>query len=180
MLALCKRGKQLILQLAYYDHLTGLPNRQLLQDRFQQALANAQRYGTGMALLFLDLDKFKPINDSLGHEAGDKVLKAVSARLASCLREGDTLARIGGDEFVVLLLNVTGEEEVGSVAQKIIGITSEPIAMKGRDVQVGCSIGIAIFPEDGADYDALLKNADAAMYCAKEAGRNNFQFYAAV
>jgi len=171
------RGKQLIHQLAYYDHLTGLPNRQLLQDRFQQALANAQRYGTGMALLFLDLDKFKPINDSLGHEAGDKVLKAVSARLASCLREGDTLSRIGGGEFVVLLLNVAGEEEVSSVAQKIIDITSEPISMKGQDVQVGCSIGISIFPDDGADYDALLKNADAAMYCAKEAGRNNFQFY---
>jgi diguanylate cyclase (GGDEF)-like protein len=172
------RGKQLIHQLAYYDHLTCLPNRKLLQDRFQQALANAQRHGTGMALLFLDLDKFKPINDSLGHGAGDKVLKTVADRLASCLREGDTLSRIGGDEFVVLLLNIAGEEEISRVAQKIIDVTSEPIPMKGLNMQVGCSIGISIFPKDGADYDALLKNADAAMYRAKENGRNNFQFHA--
>lgn len=172
------RGKQLIHQLAYYDCLTGLPNRRLLQDRFQQALANAQRHGTGMALLFLDLDKFKPINDSLGHKAGDEVLKTLADRLASCLREGDTLSRIGGDEFVVLLLNIAGEEEISSVAQKIIDITSEPIPMKGRDLQVGCSIGISIFPKDGTGYDTLLKNADAAMYRAKENGRNNFQFHA--
>jgi diguanylate cyclase (GGDEF)-like protein len=171
------RGKQLIHHLAYYDCLTSLPNRSLLQDRFQQALANAQRHGTGMALLFLDLDKFKPVNDSLGHEAGDEVLKTVSARLASCLREGDTLSRFGGDEFVVLLLNITGREEVSSVAQKIIDITSEPIPLKRQNAQVGCSIGISIFPKDGADFDALLKTADAAMYRAKENGRNNFQFY---
>lgn len=172
------RRNQLIHQHAYYDHLTCLPNRRLLQDRFQQALANAQRYGTGMALLFLDLDKFKPINDNLGHEIGDQVLKAVATRLASCLREGDTLARVGGDEFVVLLLNIAGEEDASSVAQKIIDITSVPIPIKERDLQVGCSIGISIFPKDGAGYDALLKNADAAMYRAKENVRNNFQFHA--
>lgn len=171
------RQGRLIHQLAYYDHLTGLPNRGLLKDRFQQALANAQRHGTGMALLFLDLDKFKPINDSLGHEAGDKVLKVVAARLTSCLREGDTLSRLGGDEFVVLLLNTASEEEVSSVAQKLIDITSGPISMKECDFQVGCSIGISIFPKDGASYDALLKSADAAMYCAKESGRNTFRFY---
>lgn len=171
------RQKQLILQLAYYDHLTGLPNRRLLQNRLQQALANAQRYGTEMALLFIDLDNFKQINDCLGHEAGDKVLKTVSVRLMSCLREGDTLSRLGGDEFVVLLLNIAGEEDVSVVAQKIIDITLEPIPMKVRNQQVGCSIGISIFPKDGADYDTLLKNADTAMYRAKENGRNNFQFH---
>jgi len=173
------RGKQLIHRLAYYDHLTCLPNRRLLQDRCQQALANAQRHGAEMALLFLDLDHFKPINDSLGHEIGDKVLKAVAARLTPCLREGDTVARLGGDEFVILLLNIAGEEDAASVAQKIIDTISEPIPMKGADLQVGGSIGISIFPKDGADYDALLKNADAAMYRAKETGRNNFQFYTA-
>lgn len=172
------RQRQLVHQHAYYDHLTGLPNRRLLQNRFQQALANAQRYGTEMALLLLDLDHFKPINDSFGHDMGDKVLKVVTARLASCLREGDTLARIGGDEFVILLLNITGEEDASSVAQKIINTISEPITMKVRDLQVGGSIGISIFPKDGADYDTLLKNADAAMYSAKGKGRNNFQFHA--
>lgn len=174
------RGKQLIHQLAYYDHLTCLPNRRLLKDRFQQALANAQRHGTGMALLFLDLDKFKPINDSLGHEAGDQVLKAVAARLASCLREGDTLARVGGDEFVVLLLNIAGKEEISIVALKIIDIISGPIPVNGQAIEIGCSIGISIFPKDGADYDALLRNADAAMYRAKEDGRNNFRFHVIV
>lgn len=173
------RQKQLIHHHAYYDHLTGLPNRRLLQNRCQQALANAQRHGTEMALLFLDLDHFKPINDSLGHEMGDKVLRAVAACLTPCLREGDTLSRLGGDEFVVLLLNIAGEEDASSVAQKIIDTISEPIPMKGRDMQVGGSVGISIFPKDGTDYDTLLKNADAAMYRAKEAGRNNFQFYTA-
>jgi diguanylate cyclase (GGDEF)-like protein len=172
------RQRQLAYQYAYYDYLTGLPNRRLLQDRFQQALANAQRHGTGLALLFIDLDKFKPINDRFGHEAGDKVLKTVAARLASCLREGDTLSRLGGDEFIVLLLNIAGEEEIFSVAQKVVAITSEPIRMKAQDLQVGCSIGISIFPKDGADFESLLKNADAAMYRAKENSRNNFQFHA--
>lgn len=173
------RQRQLAYQYAYYDYLTGLPNRRLLQDRCQQALANAQRHGTGMALLFIDLDKFKPINDSLGHEAGDQVLKTLAGRLASCLREGDTLSRLGGDEFIVLLLNIASKEEASSVAQKVIAITSEMIPMKGQNLQVGCSIGISIFPKDGADFNALLKNADAAMYRAKENGRNNFQFFAA-
>jgi diguanylate cyclase (GGDEF)-like protein len=171
------RQKLLILQHAYYDDLTSLPNRRLLQNRCQQALAHSLRHETGMALLFLDLDNFKPINDSLGHEAGDEVLRAVAGRLTACLREGDTLSRLGGDEFVVLLLNITGEKQVSSVAQKIIDITSEPVSMNGRNMQVGCSIGIAIFPKDGADYSSLLKNADAAMYRAKENGRNNFQFH---
>lgn len=171
------RQRQLIQRYAYHDNLTCLPNRRLLQDRFQQALANAQRHGTEMALLFLDLDKFKPINDSLGHKIGDEVLKTVAVRLASCLREGDTLSRLGGDEFAVLLLNIAGEEEAASVAQKIIDVTSEPIPINGQGLQVGCSVGISIFPEDGTDYEILLKNADAAMYRAKENGRNNFQFY---
>ena len=107
------------------------------------------------------------------------MLKTLAGRLASCLREGDTLSRLGGDEFIVLLLNIASKEEASSVAQKVIAITSEAIPVKAQNLQVGCSIGISIFPKDGADFNTLLKNADAAMYCAKENGRNNFQFYAA-
>ncbi len=171
----CQR--QLIHQHAYHDHLTGLPNRMLLQDRFQQALANAQRHGTGIALLFLDLDNFKPINDSLGHDMGDKVLKAVAACSSSCLREGDTLSRLSGDEFVILLLNIARAEEASAVAQKIIDAISGLSPVEGKNIHLGGSIGISIFPKDGADFEELLINADAAMYHAKEMGRNNFQFY---
>ena len=162
---------------AYHDNLTGLPNRRLLQDRFQQAIANAQRHGTEMALLFLDLDNFKPVNDSLGHEMGDKVLKAVATCLASCLREGDTLSRLGGDEFVILLLNIAKAEEASTVAQKILDTLSGLVPVEGRGIHVSGSIGISMFPKDGTSFDELLKNADAAMYHAKETGRNNFQFY---
>ena len=162
---------------AYHDNLTGLPNRRLLHDRFQQALANAQRHGTGIALLFLDLDNFKPVNDRLGHDMGDKVLKAVAACLASCLREGDTLSRLGGDEFVILLLNITRKEEVSTVAQKIIDTISGLVPVEGKDIHMSGSVGISMFPKDGAGFDELLRNADAAMYRAKETGRNNFQLY---
>lgn len=174
------RQSRLTERYAYYDYLTGLPNRRLLQDRLQQAIANAKRYETRMALLFLDLDNFKPINDTLGHEAGDKVLKTVSSRLASCLRQGDTLSRMGGDEFIVLLLNITSEEDVSNVAQKICAAVSEPIPMDGCNLQVSCSIGISLCPVDGTDYDTLLNCADEAMYRAKEEGRNNFRFCNAV
>ena len=172
------RQRQLIHHHAYHDNLTGLPNRMLLQDRFQQALANAQRHGAGIALLFLDLDDFKPVNDCMGHDMGDKVLKAVAACLASCLREGDTLSRLGGDEFVILLLNITRNEEASTVAQKIIDTISGLSSVEGKDIHLGGSIGISIFPKDGTGFEELLKNADTAMYRAKEIGRNNFQFYA--
>lgn len=171
------RQSRLTERYAYYDYLTGLPNRRLLLDRLQQAIANAERHGTRMALLFLDLDDFKPINDRLGHEAGDKVLKTVSSRLASCLRQGDTLSRMGGDEFVVLLLNITSEEDASSVAQKICAAVSEPIPVDGNDLRVSCSIGISLCPEDGADSDTLLSCADDAMYRAKKESHNNFRFY---
>lgn len=172
------RQKRLTQHHAYHDSLTNLPNRMLLQDRFQQALANAQRHGTKLAMLFLDLDNFKPINDCLGHAAGDKVLKAVAACLASCLREGDTLSRLGGDEFVILLLNITREEEASAVAQKIIDTISRLAPIAGKEIHLGSSAGISIFPKDGTSFEDLLKNADVAMYRAKEAGRNNFQFCA--
>ena len=129
-----------------------------------------------MALLFLDLDNFKPVNDNLGHDTGDKVLKAVATCLASCLREGDTLSRLGGDEFVILLLNIASAEEASTVAQKIIDTLSGLVPMEGKDIHVGGSIGISMFPKDGAGFEELLKNADAAMYRAKKVGRNNFQF----
>ncbi len=170
------RQKRLTHHHAYHDSLTNLPNRMLLQDRFQQALANAQRHGAKIAMLFLDLDNFKPVNDLRGHAAGDKVLKAVAACLASCLREGDTLSRIGGDEFVILLLNITREEEASAVAQKIIDTISRLVPIAGEDVHLGGSVGISMFPQNGASFEELLKNADAAMYLAKEAGRNGFQF----
>ena len=162
---------------AYYDFLTGLPNRLLLEDRFKQAIANSRRTKTNAALLFLDLDYFKIINDKLGHEAGDLVLRTVANRLLTHLREGDTLARIGGDEFVILLLNITKVEDIAIVAQKIIDTATKPITVYGEEVQVGSSIGVAIFPQHGVDYDTLSRNADDAMYVAKQLGRNNYQFF---
>ena len=170
----------------YHDYLTNLPNRRLLDDRFKQSLINAQRNNTKIAVLFLDLDHFKPINDTYGHDAGDIVLKTVAGRLSECLREGDTVSRMGGDEFVILLQNVeccTSVTDIGeactsvtTVADKIIATISEPITIYGDTVSVGSSMGISIFPKHGNDYETLLKNADDAMYVAKDNGRNNYKF----
>lgn len=163
---------------ANYDALTQLPNRNLLKDRLIHAIAHAQRTQQQLALLFLDLDRFKTVNDSLGHTVGDVVLKAVAKRLQACLRETDTVARLGGDEFVIVLEDLPHEELVVTVSHKLLNALEAPFGVGGHEFFVTASIGITLFPKDGEDADALLSNADTAMYRAKEEGRNTAKFFA--
>jgi diguanylate cyclase (GGDEF)-like protein/PAS domain S-box-containing protein len=163
--------------LADHDALTGLPNRRLLEDRLTQALAMSQRNRQHTAVMFVDLDRFKTINDSLGHAVGDVLLKEVSQRLVEQLRTGDTICRIGGDEFVLVLPQIKRTSDVAQVAHKVIEQLSLPVMAEERELVVTPSIGIAIFPDDGRDAETLIRNADAAMYHAKEAGRANYQFF---
>jgi diguanylate cyclase (GGDEF)-like protein/PAS domain S-box-containing protein len=163
--------------LADHDALTGLPNRRILEDRLTQALALSYRNRKQTAAMFIDLDRFKTINDSLGHAVGDQLLKAVAERLVKQLRVGDTVCRIGGDEFVVVLPEIVRGADAAQVAQKIIETLSDPIGLEERDITVTPSIGISVFPEDGSDAETLIRNADAAMYHAKEMGRSNYQFF---
>jgi len=174
-----RRVEEQVRHMAHHDALTQLPNRALLQDRVGQAIAKARRSGEVLALLFIDLDRFKTINDSLGHAVGDRLLQAVAARLLGCTRAADTVARIGGDEFVVLLGDLGRAETARHVAQKVLDELSAPLALGAYNLQVTPSIGIAAFPEDGEDVDTLMRNADTAMYHAKQAGRSNFQFFTA-
>ncbi len=164
---------------ANHDTLTGLPNRAMFNQRLTQALARAQRLAAMAAVLFIDLDRFKVINDTLGHDAGDQLLKQLAERLRECLREGDTIGRQGGDEFVVLIEDVTDPAQVAGVGQKILDTVARPFLICGQEFHVTASVGISIYPGDGADQQALLKNADIAMYRAKEQGKNNYQFYSA-
>ena len=170
-------AQERIRQLAYFDSLTNLPNRRLLQDRAEQALASAERERKQVALLFVDLDHFKTINDSLGHSAGDQLLSEVARRLQSCVRRMDTVARLGGDEFVVLLTDVTIEGAT-EVARKLIYRVARPYQIERHELGVTPSLGISVFPQDGRDFESLLKHADTAMYRAKESGRNAYQFFA--
>ena len=163
--------------LAHYDVLTGLPNRALLSDRLQQSIAAAKRERSRMALMFIDLDRFKPINDTLGHHIGDLMLKEVAKRMLECLRESDSAARIGGDEFVVLLPLIETESDAVAVAEKIRNTLEQSFELAGRSLNISSSIGVAVYPEHGGDEKSLLKNADTAMYYAKEAGRNNVMLY---
>lgn len=167
-----------IRQLAYFDSLTNLPNRRLLLDRLEHALAQAKRFQRALAVMFLDLDRFKQINDTLGHDAGDQLLKQVAGRLSACVRAGDTVSRQGGDEFVVLLAELVHPEDAALVAEKMLARLAEPVDVAGQSLSVTVSIGIAVNPPEGGD-DAreLMKKADAAMYQAKEAGRNGYRFY---
>jgi diguanylate cyclase (GGDEF)-like protein/PAS domain S-box-containing protein len=169
-----KRAEEEIEHLAYHDGLTGLPNRKCLQDHMALALAQSQRAGSRLAVLFLDLDRFKLVNDSMGHGVGDEVLRQVGARLRGCVRAGDTVARVGGDEFVLLLADVESDH-VAPLARKILEAVSAPLVASGHRFSMTTSVGISLYPEDGADADALLRNADIALYRAKERGRNNFQ-----
>ena len=164
-------------RLAYEDPLTGLPNRALFHDRLRQALAHAHREGERFALMFLDLDDFKIINDSLGHTFGDAVLREIGRRIVSCLRAQDTAARLGGDEFIVLLPRSEDPASVGLVAQKILDRLSAPIELQGETLFVTASIGVSLFPGDGRDPETLLRNADMAMYRAKEHGANAYEFF---
>ncbi len=161
------------------DTLTGLASRNLLRDRTDQAIAYASHHERSVALLYLDLDDFKRINDSLGHDFGDKLLRAVAERIADCVRERDTLARMGGDEFVVILADMANLQDASTMASKIMHALKRPLTVGEREIDCSASIGLSVFPEDGTDYDTLLRNADAAMYRAKEAGRNTFRFYTA-
>jgi diguanylate cyclase (GGDEF)-like protein len=163
--------------LAYRDALTSLPNRRLLQDRVGVAMAQAQRRGERLGVLFLDLDHFKNVNDALGHQAGDELLKAVAGRLNGAIRRDDTVARIGGDEFVVLLAHIADAAQATLVAQKILVLLKAPVRVGERELFVNGSIGISMYPEDGTDFDSLLKNADVALYRAKSEGRGNGQVY---
>jgi diguanylate cyclase (GGDEF)-like protein len=171
-----KRYQQQLEHQANYDALTGLPNRNLLHDRLRQAVYS-QRNPRAIAVVFMDLDHFKFVNDSLGHSVGDKLLKGMGERLRSVLREGDTVGRVGGDEFVLILNDQANEEVIFRAMQRISAKVAEPIDVEGKELYVTCSAGISLYPQDGPDVDTLLKHADAAMYRAKEHGRNNFLFY---
>ncbi len=173
-----KMALKKIEHLAHHDSLTNLPNRNLYVERMERAVVRARRSKKPLALLFVDLDKFKPINDNLGHEAGDLVLKAVAERMVQCVRQSDTVARIGGDEFVAILENLDAAESASVVAKKIIAaLTSDIEVGDGQTANVGASIGISVFPGDGENVDELARSADEAMYAVKEAGRNSYKFY---
>src|SRR5579862_710077 len=174
-----KVAEERIQYLAYYDALTGLPNRTLLQDRLTKALADARRQQYEIAFLFLDLDSFKDINDSLGHSVGDLLLKEVAERLKTWGREQDTVARLGGDEFMIALTHVKDTADAAVAAERLMDAMTAEFVVREHSLHVGCSIGISIFPEHGTDCETLIKNADAAMYSAKANGRNNFRFYSA-
>jgi diguanylate cyclase (GGDEF)-like protein/PAS domain S-box-containing protein len=173
-----KLAEERIRFMATHDALTGLPNRALLKDRLTQALLYAKRYDRWVTVMFVDLDNFKFVNDSLGHNAGDELLKTVAQRMVNAIRSTDTVVRLGGDEFVVLFLDQSKNSSLISLAmQKVRAAIAQPISVEGHDFQVTCSIGLANYPNDGLDAETLLANADAAMYRAKEIGRDNFQFY---
>jgi diguanylate cyclase (GGDEF)-like protein/PAS domain S-box-containing protein len=172
-----KRIEEIVKHRSLHDILTGLPNRALLQDRLAHALTYATRYSHIVWVVFIDLDRFKYINDTLGHKAGDTVLNVTAKRLQSLTRESDTVARLGGDEFVLVLLDCSNGTEISSTVERIMKTVAQPLMVEGQEVFIGCSVGVAAYPLDGGDADTLVEHADAAMYRAKLSGRNNFQFY---
>ncbi|QWR77314.1 sensor domain-containing protein [Candidatus Magnetomonas plexicatena] len=172
-----KIAEQRLQYLAHFDSLTDLPNRTLFYDRLSHTLGHSRRYNQMFALLFLDLDGFKHINDTLGHDMGDLLLKKIAKKLPDCVRDTDTVAHVGGDEFVVILPFIKKVQDAAMVAEKIIETISEPFSLDGHECFAGASIGISIYPSDGDDIDTLLKNSDIAMYQAKDKGRNNYQFF---
>ncbi|MEE8588508.1 MAG: diguanylate cyclase, partial [Sulfurimonadaceae bacterium] len=171
------RQKDSLAYKAHHDTLTGLPNRALFNDRLEQAISKARRHKEEIALFFIDLDHFKQINDTLGHEVGDEVLKFFAKRLNASVRTEDTIARIGGDEFMVIMENLQTPEAISVVANKIVSIVKEPIILGEQTLNLGTSIGISVYPQNGETSEVLLKNADTAMYKAKDEGRDNYQFY---
>jgi diguanylate cyclase (GGDEF)-like protein/PAS domain S-box-containing protein len=174
-----KQALQRLDYLATHDTLTGLPNRTLFADRLEQALTRSGWNNRLVAVMFLDLDHFKGINDTLGHDAGDQLLRTVAVRLTSAVRDGDTVARQGGDEFTIILIDMAHIDDVALVAQKILNAMAQPFDWGGHRMPVTFSIGIACFPVDGTDAQTLLKHADTALYHAKARGRNNFQLFSA-
>lgn len=169
-----RQAMERIQYLAHYDVLTDLPNRRLLEDRLEQALVRARRNRQPLAVMFLDLDRFKQINDTLGHDQGDELLKAVAQRLTAVVRQEDTVSRLGGDEFVVVLPEITSAGDAEIVAQKIVEAIRSPLKLAGQELHVTTSVGLAVYPQDGEDIVSLMKNADSAMYLAKEGGRDRY------
>jgi diguanylate cyclase (GGDEF)-like protein/PAS domain S-box-containing protein len=172
-----RQAEARIAHMAHHDALTGLPNRVLFHERLDETLLRVRRYAEILAVLYLDLDEFKNVNDGLGHPAGDKLLVAVAERLRTCLRDCDMVARLGGDEFAVLQIGLTGPHEAGILADRIVTLLSEPYDIEGQQVVIGASAGIALAPADGETAEQLLGNADMALYQAKEDGRRVFRFF---
>jgi diguanylate cyclase (GGDEF)-like protein len=178
-IATARRRRELIQHRAFYDELTGLPNRYLFGDRLEQALARAQRRPCSFALAFIDIDRFKMVNDAFGHCVGDELLRHIGACLTATLRAGDTAARFGGDEFVLLLLDVSGAAVVDGAIARLNNALHQPVSIDGHDLAPSCSIGVSLFPRDGADASSLLKQADVAMYARKKTSRAQVQTIAA-
>ena len=172
-----KRAEETIRRLAYHDPLTGLPNRALFNDRLEVALAHARRNREKLAVMMLDLDYFKEVNDTLGHAAGDQLLQAVGQRLTTLLRESDTICRLGGDEFLILLAGIGGADDVTKVAERILDAIRKPFQLLGQTLNITTSLGIAVYPNDGDDGNTLITHTDSAMYLAKKLGRDNHQRY---
>jgi diguanylate cyclase (GGDEF)-like protein/PAS domain S-box-containing protein len=172
-----KNSENQLLQLAHYDQITNLPNRVLFLDRFHQVLTNAHRHNQPVTLMYLDLDRFKEVNDTLGHDMGDILLKEVAERLMKCVRADDIVARMGGDEFTVILNNVNHQINTERITQSILNKLTEPFNLGGEVVYISASIGISVYPANGTEVDALLKNADQAMYFAKQSGRNRYHYF---
>ena len=172
-----KASQEQLHHLAHHDNLTGLPNRLLFKDRLEQSFKKARREHHRVAVLFLDLDDFKKVNDTLGHQVGDEMLKQAAKRIQCLLREGDTVARLGGDEFTILIDRLERAEDASLVANKVLATLKQPFNIVGRELYIGVSIGIAIFPQDGENTETLVRNADVSMYRAKQMGKNHFQFY---
>jgi len=179
-ISLWKKHEQELAHKATHDPVTDLPNRELFHDRLAMAIVHAQRDRERLAVLFIDIDSFKDINYRFGYSTGDLVLKETGERLKKCLRKGDTIGRFGDDEYVILLPGIIRKESAAFVTDKILHAFSSPYSINGSEFSITCSVGIAIFPEDGDTREELLKNADIAMYFVKKAGRHNFQFYSAV
>jgi diguanylate cyclase (GGDEF)-like protein len=163
--------------LALHDSLTDLPNRNLFYDHLNKSVARAKRQEGMLAVLFIDLDEFKNINDKLGHSVGDLMLLSVAKRLTECIRESDIVARMGGDEFTIILDDVNSVDDTAMVAEKILEAMSVPFVLEGNKISITASIGISVYPNDSSDKDALMKNSDTAMYMAKEKGKNNYRFF---
>jgi diguanylate cyclase (GGDEF)-like protein len=171
-----KKAEEQIQYLATHDLLTDLPSLRFAKDRLSLALNMARRYKKAVAVMFIDLDGFKDVNDTLGHDAGDYVLQQVAQRMLSCVRETDTVTRIGGDEFLIIATEINTPDNAAQIAEKVIHLASKPVIFKGQQVVVGASIGIALFPDDGKDMEQLIKKADEAMYRIKKAGKSGFCF----
>jgi two-component system, cell cycle response regulator len=175
-----KRAEEHLTYLAQYDQLTGLVNRTLFRDRLIQAMARSKRLQQPLGLMLLDLDRFKAVNDTMGHAVGDQLLKDVAHRLQECVREVDTVARMGGDEFTIILEGLSCEQDITIIAQRITESLAKPFQLQEKEASIGVSIGITVYPSDDHEIDELLKHADAAMYRAKQQGGNSFQFHTQV